>query len=309
MRRFETIGFGLMLAAILTVAPAMAPSDSEKKEAPAIEPKIVQVHEGRHWIWCVREDHFKAHQKDYEALYEYADQAFDHLCACWGITPERTKYYLLAWPKTGGGFAVGDIGELKHLPGDNHPGIGISYDLFYETDQGVKGWWAVAIITHEMTNLVLGQTVSGGWPVDWWANHISPFPKMTAVQIELSLRPDVGVGHARQLQSPQDRMFAELKDQFGWSLFRRAFEAAREDGINWDRIGENPSALRTNYVCAYLQLSAPEDLRKRLEGVVPNYDAKVVEAILSARRRWKSMEATDGARLERRERFLRGHYE
>lgn len=299
---------GRVVIGVMMAVSAFARAEDEPATL-AETPKIIQIHEGRHWIWCAREDQFKAHQADYEALYEYADLAFDHLCNIWGITPERTRYYLLVWPKTGGGFAVGDIGELKHLPGGDHPGIGISYDLFFETDHDIKGWWAIAIITHEMTNLVLAQTVSGGWPVDWWANHISPFPKMTAVQIELALRPDVGVGHAEQLQSPQDKMFVKLKDEFGWSFFRRAFAAAREDGIDWDRIGENPSALRTNYVCAYLQLAAPEDLKKHMQGVVPGYDAKAVEKIMAARKRLQAMDDADGRKLERRQMYLRGHYE
>lgn len=299
----------VLLVAVSVVSAFGAGSASDEPASKTPVPKIVKVHEGRHWIWCAREDQFKAHQKDYEALYDYADEAFDHLCRIWGITAERQKYYLLIWPKTGGGFAVGDIGELKDLPGGDHPGIGISYDAFFNTDHDVRGWWGVAILTHEMVNLVLGQTVSGGWPVDWWADHISPFPKMTAVQIEFALRPDVGVGHAEQLQSPQDRMFVHLKDQYGWYLFRRAFELARDDGINWDRIGQNPSALRSNYVCAYLQLAAPESLKKHLDGVVPGYDADRVDRIIAARKKWKGMDEASGERREKRELYLRGHYE
>jgi hypothetical protein len=42
------------------------------------------------------------------------------------------------------------------------------------------------------------QVVSGGWPVDGWADHLSPFPILTAVNIEYALRPEVAVYHARQ---------------------------------------------------------------------------------------------------------------
>lgn len=47
-----------------------------------------------------------------------------------------------------------------------------------------------------MVNLFTGQVVSGGWPVDWWANHRSPFSLMTAVEIAYSrhsLDPCAGV--------------------------------------------------------------------------------------------------------------------
>jgi hypothetical protein len=159
-----------------------------------------------------------------------------------------------------------------------------------------------------MVNLFTAQTVSGGWPTDWWANHRSPFPLMTAVQIEHALVPQVAVYHGRELSTPLGQMFLHLKDQYGWALFRRAFAAARKDGINWERIGQNPSALRTNYVCAYLQAHAPEDLASYLTGVVPNFDAKMVTDILKARQRWQSLPEGDSRRHALRGAFLRGNY-
>ena len=298
MERFKLVSRSLIPMVLLVLAMA---ADSW-----AVEPKITKIHEGRHWIWYAREDQFHDHETDIKAQYDYADQAFDRLVEAWGISPPNRTYALLVWPKTGGGFAVGDIAELHDVVSGPQPGIAVSYDAFFNEEHGIKGFWAVAIITHEMTNLFSGQLVSGGWPVDWWADHISPFPKMTAVQIEYDLRPDVAVEHAKQMDSPLDHMFAKLKDQFGWSLFRRAFAAAREDGIDWERIGRNPSALRTNYVCAYLQLAAPEGLHAYLQGVVPGYDRKAVEDILTARKKWRDLPKDDAGRTELREKFLRG---
>lgn len=272
----------------------------------ADEPKVIRIHTGRHWVWYAQEDQFRAHEADYQALYEYADRAFERLVAAWGLTPAASTYALYIWPKSGGGFATANIAEVHAITNAPQPGIGVSFDAFTGTEHGIRGWWAVAIITHEMCNLVLAQLVSHGWPVDWWANHISPFPKMTAVQIEYDLRPDVAVEHARQLTAPLDRMFVRLKDQFGWALFRRAFTAARDDGINWERIGDNPSALRTNYVAAYLQLAAPEDLGPYLQGIVPAYDAQAVARILAARREWHALPDSDPRRTELRAAFLGG---
>jgi hypothetical protein len=48
-----------------------------------------------------------------------------------------------------------------------------------------------------MVNLSTGALASGGWPMDWWADHRSPFPLMTAVQIETDLMPKVAVEHAK----------------------------------------------------------------------------------------------------------------
>jgi len=299
------------LLSVLVVLAGAATARADDPNAPAAkaadtQPQVVQIHEGRHWIWYARDDQFRRYEADIKMLYDYADRAFDRLVEVWGMNVPATKYALYVWPQTGGGFAAANVDDLRILGPGEHPGIGVSYDAFTNTAHDIKGWWAVAIITHEMCNLVLAQTVSHGWPVDWWANHISPFPKMTAVQIEYALRPDVAIGHEQQMQAPLDKMFARLKDQYGWALFRRAFAAAREDGINWERIDKNPSALRTNYVCAYLQLAAPEDLRPVLGGVVPGYDAQTVADIQAARARWRALKDDDAQRIELRERYLRG---
>ena len=157
--------------------------------------------------------------------------------------------------RPGGGFAAGDISEVRAITGKESPGIGCAYDAFSGTANGIKAYWAHILITHEMVNLFTGQIVSGGWPVDWWANHRSPFPLMTAVQIEYALVPHMAVFHERQgREDPLVGMFLQLKDQFGWAMFRKAFRTAIDDGVNWNAFGANPSALRTAYVAAYLQI-------------------------------------------------------
>jgi hypothetical protein len=270
---------------------------------------VIQIHEGRCWTWYAQQDQYEAHKADIEALYSYADGAYQYLTEAWGLAPPASRYALLVWPKTGGGFAAGDIGEVGAAHPAPNPGIGISYDAFHNVHQGVKAFWAYAIITHEMVNLFTGQIVSGGWPVDWWADHISPFPLMTAVQIEYALKPDVAVIHAAQAQGPLDHMFARLHDQFGWAMFRRAFRAAIRDGINWASVGGNPSPLLTNYVCAYLQLGAPEGLRPYLQGAVPGYDAGAVAGILAARGKWRALPEGDPRRAKLKEAYLRGRYQ
>jgi hypothetical protein len=270
-------------------------------------PATIQIHEGKHWIWYAREDHYREHKASFERFYEYADKAFDYLGDAWGMSP-KGKYALLAWEQRGGGFATGNISEVSRLTGKPSPGIGVSYDAFFGSANGVQGYWAYVLITHEMVNLFTGEVVSGGWPVDWWANHRSPFPYMTAVAIEYALKPEVAVHHDRATNDPLVRMFQRLKDQYGWHMFRRAFTAAREDGVNWDRIGANPSPLRTNYVAAYLQIGAPEDIFGVLAKEVPGFDREAAAKIVAARERWRAMPESD-ERTRLREAFLRGEYE
>lgn len=291
----------LVLACITLLSCGLSSLTAQDKE-------IVKVHEGKCWVWFARKDQFEQYKQDIERFYDYADKAFEYLCNAWGLRPPREKYVLFVWPRTGGGFAAGDIAEVRSVTGEVSPGIGVSYDAFFNTVHGIKGYWAYVLITHEMVNLFTGQIVSGGWPVDWWANHRSPFPLVTAVQIEYALVPEVAIHHAKQITGdPLCQMFSKLKDQYGWYLFRKAFQMAREDGVNWELIGSNPSKLRTNYVCAYLQMAAPEDLSPYFAGVVSGFDADMVADIIKARKQWRDL--PEGVeRQEKQALFLRGNY-
>ena len=277
--------------------------------AAARNPPFQKIHEGKHWTWYARQDQFNSHKADISALYDYADKAFDKLCEAWGIKPAQNKYALLVMDRPGGGFATGDIGEVRAITHRRSPGIGCSYDAFFGTANGIKGYWAHILITHEMVNNFTGQMVGGGWPVDWWANHRSPFPLMTAVEIEYALVPEMAVFHDRQGRGdPLVGMFKHLKDQYGWAMFRKAFRAAIADGIHWDAFGGNPSALRTAYVAAYLQIGAPEDISGILEPLVPDYDAQTVKDIVEARSKWVALPKNSSRRQTLKRAFLHGDY-
>jgi hypothetical protein len=289
----------LILLAAMSTATAAA----------AKNPPFQKIHEGKHWTWYARQDQFNDHKADIAALYDYADKAFDKLCESWGLKPTQKKYTLLVMDRPGGGFAAGDIGEVHAITGRTSPGIGCSFDAFFGTAYGIKGYWAHILITHEMVNNFTGQIVGGGWPVDWWANHRSPFPLMTAVQIEYALVPNMAIFHEQQGRSdPLVRMFMHLKDQYGWAMFRKAFRAAIDDGIRWDAFGGNPSALRTAYVAAYLQIGAPEDISRILAPLVPDYDPQTVKDIVAARSKWVALPKNSSQRQTLKKAFLHGDY-
>ena len=272
-------------------------------------PRYQRIHDGKHWTWYAREDQFRAHRADIAALYDYADRAFDKLCEAWGLKPPEARYALLVMAQTGGGFAAGDVGEARAITGRKSPGIGCAYDAFSGSAHGIKAYWAHILITHEMVNLFTGEAVSGGWPVDWWANHRSPFPLMTAIEIEYALVPQMAVFHERQgREDPLVGMFLQLKDQFGWAMFRKAFRTAIDDGIRWDAIGANPSALRTAYVAAYLQIGAPEDISGILGPLVPAYDARAMKDIVTARAKWSALPEDSSTRNALKASFLKGDY-
>jgi hypothetical protein len=282
---------------------------STASAAGAQGPRYEKIHEGKHWTWYARQDQFRRHRADIAAMYDYADKAFDKLCESWGLKPSKDKYTLLVMARTGGGFAAGDISEVRAITGKDSPGIGCAYDAFSGSAHGIKAYWAHILITHEMVNLFTGEVVGGGWPVDWWANHRSPFPLMTAVEIEYALVPHMAVFHERQgREDPLVGMFQHLKDQFGWAMFRKAFRTAVDDGIRWDALGANPSALRTAYVAAYLQIGAPEDISGILGPLVPGYDARAVNDIVQARARWLALPAESASRTQLKAAFLKGDY-
>jgi hypothetical protein len=288
----------IVLAVVSTASAARAQS-----------PRYQMIHEGKHWTWFARQDQFRKHRADIAALYGYADQAFDKLCDSWGLKPPKDKYTLLVMARPGGGFAAGDISEVRAITGKESPGIGCAYDAFSGTANGIKAYWAHILITHEMVNLFTGQIVSGGWPVDWWANHRSPFPLMTAVEIEYALVPQMAVFHERQgREDPLVGMFLQFKDQFGWAMFRKAFHTAIGDGIRWDAFGANPSRLRTAYVAAYLQIGAPEDISHILAPLVPGYDAQAVKDIVRARSQWFALPEESSRRKALKAAFLKGDY-
>jgi hypothetical protein len=161
---------------IVTVIVALLTASEAKPQTPPYQ----MIHEGKHWTWYARQDQFRRYRTQIAGYYNYADN-------------------------TGGGFAAGDIGEIHTITGKPAPGIGCAYDAFINVANGIKGYWAYVFITHEMVNMFSGDVVSGGWPVDWWADDRSPFPMMTAIEIEYEFVPPVAAYHD-VLQARKDRL-------------------------------------------------------------------------------------------------------
>lgn len=169
----------------------------------------------------------------------------------------------------GGGWAGG--GEF-----------GIAIDAFWNIRFQTKGWWAYQLIAHEFGNLYTGETLSAGWPCDWWADHgvcpeeskqdvpgyESPAPAAFAnvALSQINWRDSAKVARDAFNEMKNDKLFImfrkRLIGQYGIQMFKRAFEAIRRDKIKWYKIdhGRNPSPFLTNYVTAYLSIGAKTDL-------------------------------------------------
>jgi hypothetical protein len=248
--------------------------------------KLIKIHEGAHWTWYAPADQWSAHKADIQAQFGYADKAFEAIVQAWGFKPVEARYSVVVWSKAGGGFAKADIEEVKSITGKTSPGIGCSYDAFPGIAHGIKGYWATVVLTQEMADLFNRDLMGGGWPFDWWPNEHSAFATMTATEVEYRLAPPIAGYQVATITDPLFFMFLNLKDEYGWDMFRQAFKIAQDDGIEWDKVDINPSPLLTNYVAAYLEIGAKGDLSPVLAGVVPRYNHKAVEDIINARSLW-----------------------
>lgn len=266
-------------------------------EAQTGDPTIL-IHTGKRFIWYTKQSIWNAHKGDISALFDYMDREFEQVVSDWGITTPQEQYYLWVDPHTGGGFAAGDNGDIHQVTGKPAPGIGVAYDAYFNMAGprgSIKAYWAYAIGTHETMNLLTGQAVSGGWPRDWWADDISPFPAMSAVRVEAELgKNDISAAHDTSFKGDKlYAMFKAIQARYGWKVFHNMIALAKADGIRWDRIdsGKNPSPVLTAYVTAYMVLASGDPLgewdAKFFHGVIPSYKQELTAQVLAARESWK----------------------
>jgi len=160
-----------------------------------------------------------------------------------------------------------------------------------------KNRWCLCLSVQELVNIFTG-SLSSGWPVDWWANHKSPFPIMAAIRTvrNLGYVKEAEEHNKEFLQDPLYKWFDSLTPL--WKVFSDMFERMWSDGISWDRIGVNPSKLRTNYVLAYMMR-----VRDALD-VIPEADRQMGLDIETARGNLQRIPRSDSRWIE----YLHGNY-
>ena len=159
-----------------------------------------------------------------------------------------------------------------------------SGEIGVEAGDFVQNRWCLVISAQELVNLFTG-SICSGWPTDWWANHRSPFPIMVAVEVvrDLGYLQEANEYDAEFEKDPLYMWHKKVKGTLGWSLYRKMFSAMREDGIQLDRIGSNPSRIRTNYVLAYMGIGAGGFYLNSANGTIPDADQKIVEELIDIR--------------------------
>jgi hypothetical protein len=154
----------------------------------------------------------------------------------------------------------------------NNFGDGVAYDAF----KGGTSYYGWLLPLHEGINDWTGMS-SGGWPTDWWADHISAFPNWGDYRIMLTIgnntmnqnllaaaraqygnfwpggsRPDLRV-------QMFDAIF--LLPGFGFGGYTHLMQMQQGDKIGWDNLGvPNPDQKRSEYVLAYMSLAAGQNL-------------------------------------------------
>ena len=163
-------------------------------------------------------------------------------------------------------------------------------------------------MAHEFGNFYTGNILSAGWPCDWWADHgacpsvpgvESPAPASfanVALQ-QINWQSSAQVSQDVDNENKNDVLFVMFRDKligkYGIGMFKTAFNAARQDLMDWTKIdsGKNPSGLLTNYVAAYLTIGANTDLSPIFNNYanqpypsgMTGFDGKVMNDIIAAR--------------------------
>jgi len=103
-------------------------------------------------------------------------------------------------------------------------------ELSYCAGEWGGNQYCFGIIAHELCNLFTGEKVSSGWPIEWWANHRSPFPTMIANQ---AIKSTVSQFYRQwgDYNDPLVVMFDRLYSDFR-GMFPRMFSKMRELGVS-----------------------------------------------------------------------------
>jgi hypothetical protein len=146
--------------------------------------------------------------------------------------------------------------------------------------------WTRGVVIGEVVNNVTG-TVASEWPRDWWADTAWYFPGFVAADVLKELNPAAGNKwevDEKYPTYPTYVLFRALLMEKGWEVYQKLFQLVKTDKMAWDKVGTNPSPIKTNYVIAYLSLAYGENLGSRFKtaGKVGAADTTVIQAIMDA---------------------------
>ncbi len=246
----------------LACAAGLAVVCAPLAEAYACSATQTEVYRSAKSVWCVEKSIVKAHGAFPTSFFPYGDEVVDELVFLFKV-PAEGVYTFEASVESGGAHTGSECCGL---------GVTVTGDAFYNNAYGAKGFWGYLLALHEMINDFTGQ-VTGGWPTDFWADHISAFPNSMDWHIMDTLgkkNNDQNLIKSAAAQKkrfypggdsvdPRVGMFDDIFDlpNYGFDGLSRVFGYVEADKLSWDNLGvPNPDVKRTEYVIAYLSLGA-----------------------------------------------------
>ena len=224
--------------------------------------------------WCVSADVWELHAADITSTdskyFDYGEQILTTLGTLFTNPQPAGKQFT---------FQLDSPNGIAHTGTNFGDGVSVTGDAFWNVvdtklsngkSLSITGFWGYLLTLHEAINDWTGR-VSGGWPMDWWADHLSPFPNSMDYHVMLSIGQSQGnttLTNAALYQherfgvsgltdyEPEVAMFDSFYDRFGgYAGFVNTFSLLQGDGLKFGGVDKsNPGATLTEYTMAYLDL-------------------------------------------------------
>jgi hypothetical protein len=148
--------------------------------------------------------------------------------------------------------------------------------------------WIRGVVLGEVTNAWVGN-ICDNWPSDWWVDGVWYFPGFVVVEVMKDVTtPEIATSwevREKYPTYPIYRLFREILAEKGWEGYQDFFASVKADKMQWGQIGANPSAIKTNYIIAYMSMAHGTNLGARFVTAKANgTDPTVVQAIMDARK-------------------------
>lgn len=257
----------LKLAAFVSVFSALLACE---RGAWACGPNETQQYASALTIWCIDDTVWANEQSAFQnTFFAYGDAVVEELESLFGVTPQGLPLIIEAVAPDGGAQTPP---KCCGNGCNQNPCLGeaVTGDAYTNNAYNVQGFWGYLLTLHELVNQWTGY-VSGGWPTDFWADHVSAFPNSMDWQIMAALGAKLNDANLTAASAAQKARFypggdsvdprVPMFDQIfalpnmGFAGWTRIFGYVRGDAMSWDGLGAaNPAELRTAYVVAYVSL-------------------------------------------------------
>jgi hypothetical protein len=258
--------------------PALAPYTSCGMDASGSgggQVNYIQAYASNYATWCVDQTIWSANQNAIAPFFTNYDFIVATLSGQFKVNlPQPIELEITS--STAGGFCActifGNVMGLKM-------GASLFSSSFTNPKTGVviPAFWGWIAPLHESFNLLTGQ-VAQGWPTDWWADDISPFPNAMDIAVlkylgTISNNQTLLNASAAQQErfydpmqpnyDPRVSMFDSFLTSYGsFAAYARTFALVQQDQLNWVMVAQDPtytpdhnySALLSEYVIAYLSM-------------------------------------------------------